>query len=231
VPRGSTVERRQPIGPESGVGDWGGGGDDLSDGGGGGGDGQSAPRIPDRTPPLEGYRLGMWLTLVSVTILFLALTVFYLFNGAQRKPIIMPPVLWVSTLLILLSSGTMEVARRALRRRLEGRFQFWIAVTTLLGLGFLAAQLLAWQALTEAGFFINRNFRSGYAYLFTGLHGVHLLGGLLGLLYLARRRAESWTVLRRRVSVDMMALYWHFLDGLWIYLWGLVFLWQGGVGE
>jgi cytochrome c oxidase subunit 3 len=173
----------------------------------------------------------MWLTLVSVAILFLALTVFYIFNGAQRKPIVMPQILWVSTLLILLSSVTLEIARRGGRRRPGRPFQFWITATMLLGGGFLVAQLLAWQALSEAGFYVNRNFRSGYAYLFTGLHGAHLLGGLLGLVYLVWRRAESWTVLRRRVSVDMMALYWHFLGGLWLYLWALIFFWQVGEGE
>ena len=230
MPIGSTTEPRRAKAPEGGAGSFGRGRDDLPSGRGGGGDGASFPTASDRTPPLEGYRLGMWLTLVSVAVLFLALTVFYVFNGAQRKPIVMPQVLWASTLLILLSSLTLEIARRALRRRLERPFQLWIRLTMLLGLGFLAAQLFAWQALSDAGFYINRNFRSGYAYLFTGLHGLHLLGGLLGLVYLVWRRAESWTVLRRRVSVDMMALYWHFLGGLWLYLWALIFFWQGGQG-
>ncbi len=179
----------------------------------------------EKTPPPEGYHLGMWLAIVCVAILFLALSVLYIFNRAGRAAIAMPPVLWISSALILLSSLTMEVARRNLRRRREEHFRTWIGVTVILGLGFLVAQLLGWASLRDAGFYINRNLRSGFAYIFTGLHGLHLLGGLGALLYVAARRPETWTVLRRRISVDVTAIYWHFLDGLWLYLLALVFLW------
>lgn len=203
-------------------GDSGGGWDDIPLGGDGG---EGRPE-PERTPPPEGYRIGMWLAILSIAILFVSVNVLYLFNQAQKKSIVMPRVLWLSTGLILLSSVTIEIARRSLKRRREGRFRLWMGATVLLGFGFLVAQLMAWQALQAAGFYINRNFRSGYAYIFTGLHGVHLIGGLLGLLYVTTRRADNWTALRRRISVDVTAIYWHFLDLLWIYLWGLVFFWR-----
>jgi cytochrome c oxidase subunit 3 len=194
------------------------------------------PTIDERTPPPEGYRIAIWLALVSITMFFLALTSAYIFNRANTQPIVMPRVLWLSTALIIASSLTMELARRSLRLRKEGAFKRWLAVTMALGLGFLAAQLTAWHHLVESGFYLNteffngsayiRNFHSSYAYIFTGLHGVHLLGGLVALAYLTMRAQGSWTAVRRRVSVDVTALYWHFLDGLWIYLLALLFFWK-----
>lgn len=204
--------------------------DDLPPDGGGGGGGSAEP---ERTPPPEGYRIGMWLAIGSMSILFISLNVLYFYNlagqarlVAGRGSIVMPPVLWLSTGLILLSSLTFELGRRGLRRRHEGRFRGGVIATLVLGGAFLVAQLLAWQALQAAGFYVNRNFRSGYAYIFTALHAAHLLGGLWGLLYVLTRPAANWTVLRRRVSVDVTAIYWHFLTILWLYLWFVVFIWK-----
>ncbi|MGH9938017.1 MAG: cytochrome c oxidase subunit 3, partial [Blastocatellia bacterium] len=177
------------------------------------------------TPPPEGYKLAIRLAIVSITVLFLALTSAYIFNRARLQPIATPPILWVSTSFILLSSLTMELARRALRRRLEDRFRLWISATMMLGLSFLSAQIVLWKHLVASGFYINRNHHSGYAYIFTGLHGAHLIGGLVALAYVMLRKRSGWTAVRRRVSVDAAALYWHFLDGLWIYLLALVFYW------
>lgn len=203
--------------------DGGGAGDHGKGGGGGGGRLQIEP---ERTPPPEGYRIGMWLAIVSATILFVSLNVLYVYNNAGRRSIIMPRVLWVSTGLIILSSLTVEFSRRALRQRREERFRLLIYVTFGLGLAFLIAQLMAWQGLQAAGFYLNRNFRSSFAYIFTALHGLHLVGGLGGLLYLLVRSPVTWTRIRRRVSVDVTAIYWHFLSGLWLYLWVLIFVWK-----
>ncbi|MGH9767083.1 MAG: cytochrome c oxidase subunit 3 [Blastocatellia bacterium] len=207
----------------------GGGLDDLGGGrygGDGGGAGRGGSGWSDElTPPPEGYRLAIRLAIISITVLFLALSSAYIFNRARLQPIATPPVLWLSTGLILVSSVTMELARRALRRRLENKFRFWILATTLLGLCFLSAQIVLWKHLVASGFYINKNLHSGYAYIFTGLHGAHLIGGLIALAYVTLRDRSRWTAVRRRVSVDATAFYWHFLDGLWIYLLALIFFW------
>jgi cytochrome c oxidase subunit 3 len=216
----TTLTPKQTDAPPTGGGgfdDFGGGGD-----GGRGGGGWSN----ERTPPPEGYSLAIRLALVSITVLFLALSSAYVFNSAMHQPIPAPTILWLSSSLILLSSLTAEIARRALRRRLENRFRFWISATMLLGLCFLAAQLILWRKLVASGFYVNRNLRSGYAYIFTGLHGAHLIGGLIALGYVMLRERSKWTAVRRRVSVDATVLYWHFMDGLWIYLLALLFYWR-----
>lgn len=210
--------------PILGSGEGGKGFDELP-GYGGNGEGDHRPE-PERTPPPEGYKIGVTLVLISVTMLFAALTSAYVFNSAQRMPIVTPKVLWLSTAIILASSVTIEIARRALKQRIEGKFRLWIAVTTTLGFCFLIAQLVAWRELSESGFYINKNLHSGYSYLFTGLHGVHLIGGLVALAFVTLRNQSRWTVVRRRVAVDVTALYWHFLDGLWLLLFVLLFFWK-----
>ncbi|HEY7180014.1 MAG TPA: hypothetical protein VIC84_01285, partial [Blastocatellia bacterium] len=186
----TTLTPKQTDSPPTGGGgldDFGGGGD-----GGRGGGGWSN----ERTPPPEGYSLAIRLAMISITSLFLALSSAYVFNNAMRQPIAAPPVLWVSTSLILLSSLTAEMARRALRRRIENRFRFWISATMLLGLCFLIAQLILWKRLDASGFYVNRNHHSGYAYIFTGLHGAHLIGGLIALGYVMLRERSKWTAVR-----------------------------------
>jgi cytochrome c oxidase subunit 3 len=169
----------------------------------------------------------MWLALASVTMMFLALTSAYIVNRAHVPPLEFPTIFILSTSLILLSSLTFELTRSALRRRDEAGFTRWLSITAFLGLAFLVAQLLAWRQLINAGFFVNTNRHSGYAYIFTGLHAVHLVGGIIGLAYVvSRSRMGNWTVLRRRASVDATAIYWHFLDGLWIYLLLILFVWR-----
>jgi cytochrome c oxidase subunit 3 len=190
------------------------------------GDGDGGGREPERTPPPEGYRLGVWLGLIGISMMFLALTSAYIVNQARFFPIELPPVLWLNTAVMLASSATVELARRSLRRRVEGAFNRWLMVTMALGLVFLLGQLMAWRQLVASGFYLNTNRHSGYTYLLTGLHGLHLVGGLLALAYVRLRARWDWTALRRRVSVDATALYWHFLDGLWVYLFILLFFWR-----
>ncbi len=196
--------------------------DDLPEYGGG----DNRPPEPERQPPPEGYRIGVWLALASVTMLFAALTSAYVVNRARSLPIVMPKVLWLSTAMILASSATFEIARRVMKRRIENQFRLWIAATTALGFVFLALQLLAWSDLKASGFYINKNLHSAYSYLFTGLHGVHLIGGLAALAFVTLRSPTKWTAVRRRVAVDVAALYWHFLTGLWILLFVMLFFWK-----
>lgn len=196
--------------------------DDLPDYGGG----DNRQPEPERQPPPEGYRIGLWLTLASVTMLFAALTSAYVVNRAHSMPIVMPKMLWLSTAVILASSATFELARRMLKRRIENKFKLWIGVTTALGFVFLALQLMAWSELKAAGFYINKNLHSAYSYLFTGLHGVHLIGGLAALAFVTLRNPAKWTAVRRRVAVDVAALYWHFLTALWIVLFVMLFFWK-----
>jgi cytochrome c oxidase subunit 3 len=106
----------------------------------------------------------------------------------------------------------------------------WLLVTVLLGIGFLASQLFAWKQLARQGVYLASNPHSSFFYLLTAAHAVHLIGGLLALIFLwARSRLHADAVKvtpSRQAAADAVTIYWHFMDVLWIYLFLLLFLWR-----
>jgi cytochrome c oxidase subunit III len=204
-------------------------------------DGDHLRASRDATP--QQYRIGMWLALAAILMMFAALTSAYVFRSTRAQQewqtFAVPRMLWVSTFLILASSGTFEAARRAEHSGRYDVYRRWLLVSLLLGFGFLVSQLLAWRELVGQGIYLATNPHSSFFYLLTGLHALHLFGGILGLSYLAIRvRRETNAVAavtatntvnrdrKRRASVDAIGLYWHFMDGLWVYLFALLFLWR-----
>ena len=182
---------------------------------------------------LSKYRLGMWVALAGVAMMFTALTSAYVVRAGTSndwRPLAVPRLLWVSTALILLSSFAFEIARRTLKSGNTSAYQRWLLLTVLLGLGFLATQLLAWRQLVGQGIYIGSNPHSSFFYVLTGAHGLHLLGGVLALDYLLlrsrRKHYEAHGTAKRQAIVNAVALYWHFMGGLWIYLFLLLFLWR-----
>ena len=206
--------------------------DVRSRGGGGGGRGRGGYDAYGRFSPAK-YRIGIWVALAAVAMMFTALTSAYIVRANTSndwRPIAMPRLLWLSTALILLSSITFEVARRSLKQGKAKVYQRWLLLTVLLGLAFLATQLMAWRQLVAQGIYLSSNPHSSFFYVLTGAHGLHLLGGVLALDFLLlrswRRRYEEDAVEKRLAVANAVAIYWHFMDGLWIYLFLLLFLWR-----
>ena len=134
-----------------------------------------------------------------------------------------------STGVILISSATMAAARRQLRQDQRSKYQGWLLLTLLLGVSFLGCQLKGWRQLVAAGVFVSGNPHSSFYYLFTGAHGIHLLGGLTALAYLSGRSGKilaGEASEKRWAATDAVALYWHFMDGLWVCLFLLLWLWK-----
>ena len=190
-------------------------------------DGESLRFSPAR------YRIGVWVAIAGVVMLFTALASAYIVRSASGndwRPITMPKVLWLSTTLILISSLTMEVSRRSLKRQSNAGYGSWLMITVALGLGFLASQLIAWRQLANQGVYMASNPHSSFFYLFTAAHGVHLLGGILALSYLLLRTTKKRDTvegeLRRVGAAEAATIYWHFMDGLWIFLFLLLFFWR-----
>ena len=228
-----TVTEQLTVKPKIGVGAGGGGPRNRKGLGGnggrgsGGGDGFSAQDSPER------YRIGMWIALASILMLFTALTSAYIVRagtGNDWRPIAMPRLLWVSTALILTSSLTISIALRALKRKDHSAYKRWLLLTVMLGLGFLATQLLSWQQLVAQRVYVSTNPHSSFFYLLTAVHGAHLLGGIFGLDFLLlrswRKAANAKSEAKREAAAGAVALYWHFMDGLWIFLFLLLFLWR-----
>src|SRR6266542_6848846 len=187
-------------------------------------------RFPDFQSSANRYRIGMWVALASILMMFTALSSAYIVRAASAndwQPLKMPRILLLSTALILVSSGTLEFARRKWKDAVNNGTRLWLLVTFALGVGFLVSQLLAWRQLVRQGVYVASNPHSSFFYLLTAAHGVHLLGGLAALAYLSlRRRAPQNNPLALAKSLagaDAVTLYWHFMDFLWLYLFVLLF--------
>ena len=179
------------------------------------------------------YRIGAWVAVGGISMLFTALASSYIVRSASGndwRPIAMPKVLWLSTAAILISSITMEISRRSLKALKDSRYARWLITTIVLGLAFLVSQLIAWRQLVKQGVYVATNPHSSFYYLFTAAHGLHLCGGLLALSYLClrttKRRDTAEEELRRIGAADAATIYWHFMDGLWVCLFLLLFFWK-----
>lgn len=177
---------------------------------------------PEPLPvPARAYYVGMWMAIAGIVMLFAAFTSAMIVRRGISNDwaaIALPHILYLNTLVLVASSFTLELARRSLAVDRAGHFARWLYVTLVLGLGFVAGQLLAWRELASRGVYVSTNPSSSFFYLLTAAHGLHLLGGIAALGYLAFHGQELVLKLKGRVAVGVTALYWHFVDGLWLYL-------------
>lgn len=191
-----------------------------------GGDDDAGKRPGPQPATSRRYYTGVMLAMVAILMFFMALTSSFIVRkglGGDWQSIPLPPVLWVNTGILLISSFTVELARRRLAAVNSMGFRLWWAATTTLGLAFLAGQLLAWRQLVAAGAFLKTNPSSSFFYTLTASHGAHLIGGIVALLYVAARSFEHARV-TRAVAAEVASIYWHFMDGLWIFLILLLYL-------
>ncbi len=172
---------------------------------------------PTLAPGSSPARTGVWIGIAAITMSFTAYTsamVVRQGSGADWHHVVLPGILYLDTVLLLLSSGTLELGRRRLRAGASGAML--LTVTLALGLLFLAGQLVAWRGLAAQGLYLSSNPASDFFYIFTALHGLHLIGGIAALGYLlGRLRADPappWSAL------EAVTLYWHFMGVLWLYL-------------
>jgi len=215
-------------------------------GGNGGGDGGS----DDYGSRLRRARLGLAVAIAPIVMLFVAFTSAYIVrqglptldektNTYVRDwiPVKLPiALLLVNTAVLLFSSLTAELARRQITRQAalapvrsipgvsfdSGKSLPWLGITVVLGGGFLTGQWIAWRLLAERGFYLATGASSSFVYLLTATHAVHLMGGILVLLYAATASLLHKPVEARRIVVDVTAWYWHFMFLLWVYIFALM---------
>jgi len=203
----------------------GGGGKGPPAGGDDGGEGGGKRRGP-LSPSSRRYATAIILGILSIVMFFMAMASAFIFLRATSSrwvPLHLPSIIWFNTLVLLLSSGAMELARRRLALADVRQFRRLWSVATALGILFLLGQLAAWRQFVLAGFYVATNQASSFFYVFTGLHGLHLLGGICALLYVSFRKFEKAKV-PRSVAAEVASYYWHFMDGLWLFLLALLYL-------
>ena len=184
-----------------------------------------------KDPAGEPARTGVWVGLAAIAMTFAALTsALYVREGASTDwhHIVLPPILYFNTLALIASSIALEVARRRVAAFMRGQKSdrslpmLWLQVTMLLGLVFVVGQYLAWLNLRSQGLYLPTNPNSSFFYVFTGVHVVHVVGGLGGLTRVMMKFRNTVHPLRRS-TIDATSYYWHFMGALWIYL--LFVLW------
>src|SRR5438552_4303692 len=207
------------------------------------------PGLPDYGTWLRRARLGLLVALIPVLMLFVSFTSAYVVrqglpsldprtNNLIRDwiPVALPRLLLLNTLILPISSVSMELARRQIRARaivetastatgasVADQIRMpWLAMTLILGLAFLFGQWTAWKQLAANGFYVSTTPSSSFIYLLTGAHAAHLLGGVVALLIASVAALLHRSLKTRSIVVDVTAWYWHFMALLWIYIFGLM---------
>ncbi len=179
----------------------------------------------------EPARTGIWVGLSAIAMTFAALTsALYVREGAATDwhHIVLPPILWFNTAALIASSVALEGARRRVAAFMRGEQSsrsvpmLWLEISMLLGLVFVVGQYLAWLSLRAQGLYLPTNPNSSFFYVFTGVHVIHVVGGLGGLSRVILKFRNKQNPLRRS-TLDATSYYWHFMGLLWIYL--LFVLW------
>lgn len=168
----------------------------------------------------------MWLGLAGIVMFFAAFTSAYLVMRAQRswEHFQLPDVFWFSTAVILVSSYTMHLSVKNFKDRRMQRYKVLVTVTAILGLVFMLSQLGGFYALYQRGITLQWNLSASLLYIIVGAHILHVLGGVIALFIIFFRAYRRHVRTYDPVPIEVVATYWHFVDGLWIYLY-IFFLW------
>jgi cytochrome c oxidase subunit 3 len=183
---------------------------------------------PDRSSaPAGASRLFTYFAMFWIVALFTTMALVLESRWVQSKDwfsIPLPRVLYANTLILLAGSVSIEFARRRLRRANPTRSARWIFVAAMLGAAFLGGQIFAWQEFALRGPHVASNPGSFFFYLMTGAHGILQLLGIAFLGFVANFIGRAGQSLRAQSTLGTVALYWHFVVGLWICLFGLLLI-------
>ncbi len=180
---------------------------------------------------LSNAKLGMWAFLASECLLFGALiSTFLLYRGRALpgtptpKQVYDIPYTSVSSFVLLMSSLTMVLALAAIQRGDHGKLRVWLMATALLGMTFISGQVYEFTRFVQAGLTVRTNLFGTSFFILTGFHGAHVTGGILMLLTLFGMSLDGRLPTERSETVELVGLYWHFVDVVWIVIFTVVYL-------
>src|SRR5260370_9654464 len=179
-------------------------------------------------------RIALWVFLAVITSLFgLFISAYFIRvdhgHGAGHgiwdwHPVSTPPILWFNSGVLVLSSAAMEMARRAVRLNDRARVRGYLFAGGAFAILFLTGQLVAWQQLRDAGYGLTSGPAGAFFYVLTGVHGLHLIGGLgVWLKSVARMRTRAVELIEMRLSIELCTVYWHYLLFGWLVVVALLF--------
>lgn len=185
---------------------------------------------PERNYLIHPYYIQLGFLLAGVSMLFLGFTISYLYHRIQGNliPVKMPPLFYFNTFILLTSSYTMLLAKKYYKCDDTPKYRMSLLLTLILSLVFLVSQFLAWSQLIQQNISINHSTLGSYLYLISGVHFAHVIIGipfLIHFIYIAYTKMVSpvsvliyFSDKSKERSLNLLNIYWHFLDILWIYL-------------
>lgn len=178
--------------------------------------------VEEASKPLAMHpkKFALWIFIASVLMIFAALTSAYIVRQADGNwmSFDLPASFWITSAIILASSVTMHWAYWSAKKDNLEATKLAITLTSFLGLAFLIGQYIAWGDLVERNVYFVGNPSGSFVYVLSGLHGLHIVGGVIFLFIVLVATFRFKVHSRSLDQIEMCATYWHFLDGLWLYL-------------
>jgi cytochrome c oxidase subunit 3 len=176
--------------------------------------------IVEQPISMHPKKFALWLFLVTVLMIFAALTSAYIVRQAEGNWLEyeLPEIFWVTSGIVVLSSVAMQFAYFAAKKDNFLGLRIGMVATVLLGIGFLVGQWYSWVALVDREVFFVGNPAGSFLYVFTGLHAVHLISGVIFLIIVLISTFRDKVHSKALNTLEMATTYWHFLGGLWLYL-------------
>ena len=183
---------------------------------------------PKKTLAMHPKKFAMWLFIGSVGMLFAALTSAYIVRQAEGNWLYfdLPQIFTTSTIVIVLSSVTMQWAFWSARKDDLSMVKIMVTITTVLGLSFLVLQFEGWKALVSNQVYLVGNPSGSFLYIISGLHGLHLISAVIYLLIVLVSTYRFRVHSKNLAQIEMCTTYWHFLDSLWLYLFVFLLLYR-----
>lgn len=174
----------------------------------------------DRGKKMHPHKFTMWVAIGSIVMMFAGLTSAFIVKSNQTnwKTVSLPKAFWISTAVILISSITLQMALRSFKTREMSKYRSLIGITLLLGVAFVVLQWFGFQELWAQKVTFKGSGAGQFLYVIFGLHAIHVIGGIITLLVMFIRAFTGKIKLYSSVPVEVAAIYWHFVDLLWIYL-------------
>jgi cytochrome c oxidase subunit III len=197
---------------------------------------------PKRTNPFtkrrEPFQYLLWLGILSSVFIFTVLLAVYIMrkSGPQWQEVRLPKLFIFSTFAISFSSVTLHIANRSFRSDRFVQYRVYMGTTLTLGVLFVILQLLGWKQLIQAGITTANNPSVGFVYIISGLHILHILGGVAALGWAFVESLKHFSYVDsfvysvnppNQLKIKLITLYWHFVDVLWLYLFGFLLYHHG----
>jgi cytochrome c oxidase subunit 3 len=187
-----------------------------------------AVSMTEQKQKIHPHKFTLYVAIASILMMFAGLTSAYIVkrNQAGWEEVETPVYFWLSTVVILVSSLTIQLALRAFKQKAMMQYRRLVGVTLILGVAFLVFQLLGFSWMWERGVHFRGASAGQFLYIIAGLHGLHVLGGVVVLAIMFLKAFFGRTINYNTSGIEVASTYWHFVDALWLYLL-IFFVWIG----